>query len=344
MLQLDGLGRALAGADAAATAGSGGNLGCPQDVTRTGQLRIDDRHVVRADPHTGQAAGAFLRLDDGHHAADLQLVLREDGRRAGCGRLGLGDGLVQEFGILNRAAQVGSLGGEIHRLELEMRLQHKAFQRAGELHHICQVTGAFGRHHGRREHQRVRLKGQRYVQRRVGDDHAHAPVFVRHLWFVGLVEADECDALLSRLGVELLAEAVGADVLEQHVDPHVGVEFLELEGVLHRRGTADAAAVEFRRVAVCRGLVPRADALDHHHLFQGRRVQGAVGNASLQIALGHDLRVRPQAVGRAGVFLRAGGHDGHAVLDEPLARPLCLLHRRLKIAHVAFVLHHFVGG
>ena len=74
---------------------------------------------------------------------------------------------------------------------------------------------------------------------------------------LGLV-ADEQHALFPRLAVGRLAEPVGPHVAVEDDDPGVRPAAFQLQGILHRRRAADAAAIRPLLVALL-------DALDHRH-------------------------------------------------------------------------------
>ena len=67
------------------------------------------------------------------------------------------------------------------------------------------------------------------------------------------VEANETHTGAPRCGVQALFEAVGANVAIKDRDFSLGIDLLDLQGVLQRRRTAMASAEFFAR----------ADALDH---------------------------------------------------------------------------------
>ena len=167
---------------------------------------------------------------------------------------------------------------------------------------------------------------------------------MHHLGLVSRVEPDKHHALFTGVGVHLFPKAVRADVPVEHIDLGIGVAFLDFQRVLDRYGAADTAAVEHGRIPIGRRLVPWPDALDHDHLLEVRQLRCFLLQARFQFALRHDPSICPQSVGRTRVFLGAGSHHDHAVLDQLLAESLRFLHRGLEVAHVAFVSYHHAVG
>ena len=119
VLEFDGLARALGGAD-------------PAPVTLR---RVDDGvgvfveawNAVWAGAHTGEASGAAAGRHLGHDAAHQQGILGQQGHGPRGGGLGLGDGLLDGFGIVGQAGQENAFRGEVHRPQLGVRFDQKAF-------------------------------------------------------------------------------------------------------------------------------------------------------------------------------------------------------------------------
>ena len=118
----------------------------------------------------------------------------------------------------------------------------------------------------------------------------------RRLFFI---VPEEDDAGVAGHPVVFLPEAVGPHVAVEDVDVGIGISLLDGQGVLHRHGAADAAAVGTLVVA-------GAGALDHDDVL-GAAVEAVLMEPLFQFALGQDIfRL---AVEESGGFgrLRPGG-------------------------------------
>src|SRR5674536_171976 len=123
VVQGDGFHRALADAHAAALAGGRLDLGLLLD-------RVDDRHLVGADAHAGEAGGALVLVDLGDDAAGLDDRLGQDGRGATRGGVALADRLLDALWVVRRAGEGDALAGEVDGAQLDVRLEVEAV--AGE--------------------------------------------------------------------------------------------------------------------------------------------------------------------------------------------------------------------
>ena len=84
-------------------------------------------------------------------------------------------------------------------------------------------------------------------------------------------------------------------------------------------------------------LLRRIDALDHHYLAEFSRGVHILGQLLLEFQLGHDARILAIEEGSALVFIPAGRHHSHPVLDLPASRrfPVAsIAQAALEIAHV----------
>ncbi len=144
--QLDGVGRALAGAGAAALAlGRVDEGGAAQAANTKPAFLLDDlRNGERAGARAGQAADTFVGIDLGDHPAQVQRSPGESRvrARAAAARAWLMLSSMN-FGIVSHAGQEDALAHEIHRAQLHLRFCEESL--AGERHaqHLGQVAGAF---------------------------------------------------------------------------------------------------------------------------------------------------------------------------------------------------------
>ena len=86
----------------------------------------------------------------------------------------------------------------------------------------------------------VRSDLHRHAERLVNDAYVQPVRILRNFRFAALVVADKDDALLARLRVVALLEAVGPDVAVENVNVGLRRECLDHQGVLDRFGTAHA--------------------------------------------------------------------------------------------------------
>src|SRR5512140_33508 len=119
VVQRDRLDRALAHAHAATLASRSLDLGLLG-------LEVDDRYLVGADAHAGEAGRALVLVDLGDDAAGLQHRLGQDGRGATRGGVGLRDRLFDALGVVGGAAEEDALRAEVHRTQLDVRLEVEA--------------------------------------------------------------------------------------------------------------------------------------------------------------------------------------------------------------------------
>jgi len=104
--------------------------------------RVDGRHLVGADTHAGEAGGALVLVDLGHHAAGFEGRLGEDGGGATGGRVGLADRLVDALRVVGAAAQEDALAGEVDGAQLDVRFEEEAVALERHLEHLRQLGGA----------------------------------------------------------------------------------------------------------------------------------------------------------------------------------------------------------
>ena len=234
--------------------------------------------------------------------------LGQDGGGPAGGGVGLADGLFDALGVVGRAAEEDALAAEVHGAQLDVRLEVEAVAGERHLEQLAELAAALGRYGGGGQHQQVERQLDVAPQVRVAVGDRHGAVGA-HLRQAVVVVAREDDAELARLGVVLLEEAEGADLLEPDVDRPARILFLEPDGVLDALLAAGARAVGV-------GLVERAGAeheADRLDVLEGRVV---VLEHALQVEAGDDLRALAQAVELGAVLLRAGGHDDDAVVDR----------------------------
>src|SRR5665811_1337886 len=235
VVQGDGLHGALADADPAALAG--GRL----DLDRLG-LQVDDRHFVGADAHAREAGCAFVLVDLGDHAAGLDDGLGQDGGGPPRGGVGLADRLLDALGVVGGAAEEEALAGEVDGAQLDMSLEVEAVAGERHLEQFAELAATLGRNGRCGQHEQVerRLDVAPQVRVAVGDRHGTVGA---HLRQAVVVVAREDDAELTRLGVVLLQQAEGADLLEPHVHRPPRVLLLEPDGVLDALLAAGARTV-----------------------------------------------------------------------------------------------------
>src|SRR6185369_2764703 len=258
-------------------------------------------------------------------------VVRQQRQRTAGRAIRLADHFGQVLGILRRAAQVDTFGGEIDRPQLDVRFLEEAVRAERNLEQPRRVLAA-GRGNDRGgQHDGVGVELQAFAQDRISgtyfQDSSAALLDRFNQRLVLRFVADELDILARGFAVVVLVEAVRSHVAEQHVDVDVLVDGLELERILHRAAAAHARTV----VAV---LLAAADALDHDHALRLAQLLVAADDFLLQLELGHDTGILSiQVFGRL-VLVGAGGDDGGAVLD--LLHPAALgFHLGGEVADVA---------
>ena len=111
----------------------------------------------------------------------------------------------------------------------------------------------------------------------------------------------------SRFGVERLPEAVGDHIAVENHDLALRIEHFDANGVLHRVGAADPAAV-FRPIG-------NPHALDEDHLAQICDTLRAKDDGLLQFHRGDDPRIAPVHKDLAAPLLAPGSNDGDRVSD-----------------------------
>ncbi len=142
----------------------------------------------------------------------------------------------------------------------------------------------------------------RYSQTPIDDPHVR-------LALLGVAQKD--DPPLASFSVVLLAEAIGDEVFVEDVDPAVGIQFLDSDGVLHGIGATGTATISG-------SFTVGAHALDHHHFVEFGDLFRLLDNALLQLQLGEHTWIQSMQVLGAPILLGAGGHDSYAVFNFPL--------------------------
>ena len=196
--------------------------------------------------------------------------------------------------------------------------------------HAPQFGGTGSRNHGCGQNDGIRLEFKLLAQNRIGcgdaDEAASALFDTFQLRLVVCLVADELDILVRCLEVVILAEAVGPDVAEQHVDFDFRLERLHFQGVLHGSAAANTGAV----VAV---LVAATDALDHHYVLGRQQLLFLLCEFAFHLQQCHHLVALAVQVLGWFVLGGAGRDDGGTVLDG--AHAALGLDRGREIANVA---------
>src|SRR5450759_1719410 len=319
VVQGDGLHGALADADPAALAGGRLDLGLLG-------LHVDDRHLVGADAHAREAGCAFVLVDLGDDAAGLDDGLGQDGGGPPRGGVGLADRLLDALGVVGGAAEEEALAGEVDGAQLDMSLEVEAVAGERHLEQFAELAATLGRNGRRGQHEQVerRLDVAPQVRVAVGDRHGTVGA---HLRQAVVVVAREDDAELTRLGVVLLQQAEGADLLEPHVHRPPRVLLLEPDGVLDALLAAGA-----RTVGVA--VVERAGAEHEAHRLDVLEGRVVFLEHALQVEPGDHLLAFAEAVELGAVFARARGHHDDAVIDRR-ARAVLLLDDAREVADEA---------
>ena len=167
MGQVDGAGRALGDAGAAALADSRVNKGRTEDTADAGEIGRDAWHAVGTDPHTGQTAHTQLWVHLRDNTADAQGLFCKNGRRARGRRPSLHDGLVKQLGVVGRASHEYPIGGEIHRPQLHVRFLEPSVQIHRHFQLRPQRLRSLRRHHRHAQHQHVRRQCDLLSQDRI---------------------------------------------------------------------------------------------------------------------------------------------------------------------------------
>src|SRR5450756_815003 len=301
VVQGDGLHGALADAGPAALAGGRLDLGLLG-------LHVDDRHLVGADAHAREAGCALVLVALGDHAAGLDDGLGQDGGGPPRGGVGLADRLLDALGVVGGAAEEEALAGEVDGAQLDMSLEVEAVAGERHLEQFAELAATLGRNGRRGQHEQVerRLDVAPQVRVAVGDRHGTVGA---HLRQAVVVVAREDDAELTRLGVVLLQQAEGADLLEPHVHRPPRVLLLEPDGVLDALLAAGA-----RTVGVA--VVERAGAEHEAHRLDVLEGRVVFLEHALQVEPGDHLLAFAEAVELGAVFARARGHHDDAVIDR----------------------------
>ena len=234
------------------------------------------------------------------------------------------------LGILRGAAHVNAFCRKVHRPQLGVGFLEEAVRTQRYFEHAPQLGRTGSRDHSCGQNDGIGLEFELLAQNRIdrgdADEAASALFDAFELRLVVRFVADELDVLVRRLEVVILAEAIGPDVAEQHVDFDLGLERLHLQGVLHGSATADAGAV----VAV---LVAATDALDHHHVLGCQQFFFLLRELAFHLQQRHHLVALAVQVLGWLVLGRARGDDGGTVFDG--AYPGLGLDGGREIANVA---------
>ncbi len=318
MMQLDGPGRTLGGADAAAHAL--GRLDLALAVL------VAERGGIGTDSDTGHAGDAFLLADIGDLGADVELRFGKHRGGASGGGSRLGDVLVDELRRMGQPAKENAFGGEIHRTQFRMGFHiepvgvERHFEHVGNALVVFQVRFDAGA-----EHEGIGLDVERFGE--VGALEAnHQALVIAHLRRRLRRIADKDDAGLARLLVVKFPEAVSPDVAVENEDVGRGILFFDGQGILDGHGAADTAAEGMLVVA-------RADALDHDDILSLGGI-GLVMQEFFQFNLRQDARgAAVHELGGLGRARACGDDDGAAGDFELLA---VLDQRHMEFADVAF--------
>ena len=159
------------------------------------------------------------------------------------------------------------------------------------------------------QHQVVRGQPDGHLQDGIDDLNLQVVAFLENLGLAVGIELNEDDPQFPGPGVELFPQTIGAHIPIQDVDVHLGVELFELDGVVHRVGAADPAAVgPF-------GL-PGAHALDEDGAAGLLDRGGPFHQFGIELQVGHDPGVFAVQVFRGLEFPGAGGQHRNAVLHR----------------------------
>ncbi len=125
--QLDGIGRTLAGAGAAAGALGWLDVGRSYDTSYSSSFVLDGGDFEGTGAHAGQAAYAFALVHHRDDPAHFQDVFAENGHSPASRGQGVGDGLLDEFGIVSQAAEENPLLDKVHRPQLQVCFHEETF-------------------------------------------------------------------------------------------------------------------------------------------------------------------------------------------------------------------------
>ncbi len=246
MLEADSLGRTFGNADPAALAFG--------DINFCSSPLPDDRDPEGTDPYASQTDCAELLLDNSHHAADLDGILGQQGQGPPGRGLSLGNAFVNGFWVMGQAAEINAVCSEIHRPQLHVGLQQEAFIIQGDLENLGQALDRIG-NNGRGQRDQVRGQADEPAQDMIHNPDGQLSSVHLDLRFVFRVKADEGNALVPGLPIEVLPNPEGPHVPVKDEDIHLRIDLLQSQCAFHAVGTANAAAIGPLRF-------PGTDALD----------------------------------------------------------------------------------
>ena len=231
----------------------------------------------------------------------------------GGGGVGLGDGLGDIRRTAACTAQVETVGGEIHRPQLHVGLEHELVSSHGNAEHAGRLGTTFVHDQGSGQHHQVRAVLQVPVHELVVESHLQFPILAGHLGPpFGIVFLEAHSRLAGAPVIILVALAVDLYIVVEYLHLGLGEELLYGQGVLDGGGAAYTGAVGYH-------LSPGPHALDHHHFLDILVLPLLEGE--LQLFLGHDVVVRPVAVEALRLQLvgPGGHHDGAHLYPGVLA-------------------------